>query len=163
MAVSLNLVLGVPVVEVLPAGNTPNSTTPTVTHDKLNQTLTLNANSTPSIAQVASGQKLMSAGAGTIDLTAVPSTNGATYNGNGQKVVAFEIQALATNAGNITVKFGASNPYNIFGASGQCTLVPGECIVNYKVSGGQAIGGTTKNIDLSGTTTDGISYIITMG
>ena len=163
MAVSLNFGLTFGPVETLTSASTPNATTPAVTHDKLNSSVSLSGTSTPVVSMVASNQKLMSAGAGTIDLTAVPSTNNATYNGNGLKVVAFAIQALATNAGAITVKFGAANPYNLFGASGQITIGAGEWVEKYFISNGTVIGAGAKNIDLSGTTTDGISYIFVMG
>ena len=82
---------------------------------------------------------------GTIDLS------GAPYSGNGKTPIRMFLQNLAANANNITVVFGASNPYIGFGAAFNITLKPGE---SCQLDGGTTIAtGSACNLDVSGTGT----------
>lgn len=156
------------VLETLSSVDTPTATAPVVTHDGMNEiTPALSASSSPAATVLAAGQYLLSGTTGSIDLTAIASTNGATVTGNGLKVQQFKIRAqkasAVANTGTITLKFGASNPYNLLGASWQIGLTTGESILDNCNNGKPVIGSGAKQIDISGTSGDGFEYLFVMG
>lgn len=120
--------------------------------DQLGETLTLTASSSVPVTKHAEFQKTMSGGAATIDLTALPGkTADETIDGTGLKVQLAKFRNLSTNANDITITFGASNPYNLCGSAFVITLKPGQSIM---FSGNEAapdVGGGAKEIDISGT------------
>lgn len=143
--------------------NVPDVASNSIVHNGFNKTLNLNSTTTPATTKTASFVKALSAGAGTIDLTALFGTNNLTTDGTGLKVIACKFQAVVGNANVITLKFGASNPYNLLGASWQVALQPGQEILLYAVSAAPVIGSGAKNIDLSGTGSQSVNCIIVMG
>ena len=81
----------------------------------LNTSKALNGATTPPVTKVAYGTQLLTAGAATLDLTALTGTNSGAISGTGLKVQVAKFQALATNANSITIVAGASNPYKLLG------------------------------------------------
>jgi len=82
-------------------------------------------------------------------------------DGTGLKVQLFKIKNKGAN--NLTVKFGASNPYNLLGASWTMILAQNQEITMYGNDATPDISSSAKNIDLSGTTTQTSEVVIVMG
>ena len=164
MSVSLAYLAQMTVTETL--GNNTDSSAAlkrVVTHDLFNTTATLNGATTPPATIVAAWKQLLTAGAATIDLTAMVGTNGATINGTGLKVQALKVKALAANANAITVATGASNGYGLAGAATSVTLAAGQEFMFYGNELTPDIAAGAKTIDLSGTGTQGVEIIIVCG
>jgi hypothetical protein len=141
--------------------NVPDISSPVLTHGGFNLAASLTALTTPPVSKTASFVKSLSGGTGTIDLTNLLGTNGAAVDGTTLKVQAVHFFNPSTH--NITLTFGASNPYNLCGSSWSKTLYPGEDWLNFFNSGPPTIDSTHKNIDLSGTGTDTLDCQIVMG
>lgn len=121
-----------------------SSTGAQVRHDQFNVgPTTLNASSTPPAAQCAS---LQLTGTQTIDLTALSGTNGATVNGNGQKVQAVLIQNPSTNTGDLTIAPAGVNPYPLQGTGNSFTIPKGGSILKYFGGNAPVIGAAAKGI-----------------
>lgn len=164
MAVALTYATNLTVVETL-ANNTPSAPDATrkVTHTNFNSAASLSAATTPPVTTAAFFQQLLTAGAATIDLTALTGTNGATVNLTGLKVQAIKFKALATNANPITIGEGASNGYELLGSGWTLDLAPGQEIVIYGNDATPDVGGSAKEIDLAGTGTQGLEVSIVAG
>jgi len=134
-----------------------------VTHDGFNTTVVLNSTSTPPASEVGCFEQDLTAGAATIDLTAMPSTNGATVDGTGKRVQAAKFKNPSDNANNMTITEGASNGYDGFGASFSIILVPGAEVTIFTNDGGTDISGTNKTIDIAGTSTQTLEVSLVLG
>lgn len=136
-----------------------------VTHDQYLVSQAFPSTSAPVLpaTKCAYFSKAMSAGAGTIDLAALTGTNGATVVGTGLKVQAFSFKNPTTNTGAITIEAGASNGYDIFGASGLVVLPVGAMVAMYVPEGTADIAGGDKDIDISGTTTETLECAFILG
>ena len=104
----------------------------------------------------------MTAGAATLDLRACEGTQGAV-DLNGLKPRVIIIEAKAGNANPITIAKGASNGYTGFGAAFSITLQPGQKVMIDDNGAGTAVSGTVKTLDVSGTGTQGLNYMIVGG
>jgi hypothetical protein len=136
----------------------------TVTLQMGNAALTLNGTTTPSVTKGTIFSKALASGVGTIDLTALPGlTAEETVNGTGLKVVLAVFQNPATNAGDITVTFGAANPYLLLGAGFLFKLKPGQLMPLYLLALAPTIGSGAKNVDISGTGTEALNVGLAMG
>jgi hypothetical protein len=134
-----------------------------VTHNGLNVQSSIDATTTPPATKVAGFQKALAAGVGTIDLTALPGTNGTTVDGTGLKVQAVKFRNPSSNANNITITVGASNGYQLHGAGWSITLRPGESYLWEGVDAAPDVGGSAKNIDLAGTLVQALDVLIVLG
>ena len=164
MPVAVTYASTLTVVETL-STNVPDATAPTVTHNGFNRTATLNASSTPPASKMASFQKALSAGAATIDLTALTGTNGATVDFTGLKMASVKFQNPATNANAITVKAGAATAYLIGGAAWSWILQPGDEFLweSGVVNAAPTVSGSLKSIDLAGTGSQALNVIMVAG
>lgn len=167
MAFSAQLKSELTVVETVPSAATPFAAEANrnVIHDQLNETVNLNSGSTPAATAVAAFQKALTAGAATIDLTALPLTGATsqTQSFNGLKLRAAKFRNPSSNSGAITIQTGASNGYAPFGTAGVVVLSPGQsALVNYE-SDAAAVSSTVKNIGLSGTGTEALDVILVAG
>ena len=130
----------------------------------LGETLTLTASSTVPATKHAEFQKVMSGGAGTIDLTALPGkTVDETINGTGLKVQTAKFRNLPTNANKITIKFGAANPYNLKGSTFTFELLPGQSDLFLGNDATPDIASGARTIDISGTGSQVLEVMIVMG
>lgn len=125
----------------------------------------LNANSaaTPpgDVTEAWSGNKVMTAGAATIDLTSLTQVGlSSAVSLSGLKIRAIQILAPAANAAAITVAPGASNGYTQIGTVGP--IKPGGSALLI-LPGTSAVDGTHKNLDISGTGTDSVSIQVVAG
>jgi len=118
--------------------------------------------STPSCVQRAGADVAMTAGALSLDLTALLGTNGATVVGSG-RVQMVKFFNPATNANAITIAKGASNGYDGFGSSFSITLAPGAEVLLRTLGNGSVIGSTNRILDVTGTLTQVLSYEIIIG
>ena len=162
MSVSVNYVSSITVTETL-TDQYLSSSDSTLTFNGLNTDTTLTSITSVPVTMHASGRKTMSAGAGTIDLRALPSTNAVSIDGNGLKVQAFKFRNLSTNANNITITAGASNGYLILGTAGSIILYPGCEVQCYLKDQAADIDATHKTIDIAGTVSQILEYEIVMG
>lgn len=125
--------------------------------------LSLDADSDPDVTEGGFCEKAMTAGAATIDLTALVDVQGRTINLDTLRVRAVKIRALDANAAAVTVAKGASNGYTGFGLAFSVTLAAGQEATLYLGATGTAVSATEKTLDLSGTGTDGIQLAIAAG
>ncbi len=109
----------------------------------------LSATTTPAAQDSASFVQALTAGAATIDLSALTGTNGRAVNGTGKKILAIFLKPLGANP--MTFTAGASNGYLLFGASGSVAVPNGGFLLKGFGSALSAIDGTHKTIDVAGT------------
>jgi len=131
--------------------NVPDAANPIINHTGFDESGTLNSTSTPPVTKVACFEKVLVAGAATIDLTALPGTGGGTVDGTGLKVQAIKIRNPAANTNKLHVVPGASAGYNLWGAAFHIILNPGESLLWVGVDHANvpAVAGGAKNIDIS--------------
>ena len=136
-------------------------TDPSITHNH-GTTKTLNSTSTPAGTKVASGQIALVDGAATLDLSAVPSKDNVTVNGTGLTVQSVKFIVPGENA--ITVEKGGTNGYDGLGtAFSEDSGANGGEENRLTMGHGSAIGSGNKPLDLTGTGTDVLQYIIVFG
>lgn len=134
----------------------------TVTHNGYDTSQSLTGATTPPVDSCAYFEKALSAGAGTIDLTALTGTNGATINLNGKKPVAIRIRGKAGNANPITITKGAANGYDGMGDL-EVAVKANQEFTYYFHTGASAVSGTNKTIDLAGTGSQSVEVSIIGG
>lgn len=162
MSVRVNYQSSLTVRETLET-NVPAASDAEILHSGYDTNAALNSSSTPTATKHAAFAKALSAGAATIDLTALTGTNGVTVDGTGLKVVAVKFQNPSTNANDIQICFGASNAY-LFGnnAAWKHTLCPRDEYL-CKFHNNPSIDATHKNIDLAGTAAQTLNCEIVLG
>lgn len=166
MAASASLGLTLTMIEEIPATNTglaASAAQRQVTHNAFNVTAALSGSTTPPASLAVSFVQALTAGSATIDLTAMPGTNGATKSGSGLKVVAALFAAPDTNANPITISEGASNGYELLGDGWSVTLKPGQSLLWYGVAQAPTVGGAAKTIDLAGTGSQVLNCALLLG
>lgn len=156
MTISVQDVMQLTVTETL--GGEFVGTDNTVTSDGMNESATLTASSTPPVTKYSFGRAIMTAGAGTIDLTSLPNADGvaAQVTFLGLKVNGWILHNPGLN--NIAVTEGTSNGYPLQGASFLFTIRPGE---TFKVKGadvGTDVASGDRTIDISGTGSQYLEY-----
>src|SRR5262245_32553766 len=115
------------VIETL-TGAYVSSTDNTVTYNGLNSYTALDQTTTPPVSKHSIGMINLASGAGTIDLTTLPSAAGVAgaVTFNGLTVNAYKVVNPAANTGTISLTAGATNPYLLHGTAWKFTLRPGE-------------------------------------
>jgi len=135
----------------------------TVTHNALDTRSVLNADSDVPATTVAAFAEELSAGAATIDLTALSGTQG-EVDGTGLKVQALKVIAAAANTEVVTVGDGAANGYELLGDGWTMDLAPGQEVLVYGNEAAPDISGTASDIDLASSDLDAIvNVIVVMG
>ncbi len=94
-----------------------NAADPTITHTLGAHADTLTATTTPPVTKTYSDDLALIAGAATIDLQALPSSESTTVDFTGLKVQLVKITTPATNTEEVVFDIGAANGYNLFGAT----------------------------------------------
>ncbi len=172
MSISVTSAFKCTVVETL-GQNTPSAPDATrkVTHSSFNVEETRNVSSVPAAQEVACFQKTLVAGAATIDLTSLTSTNGRVYDATGKRL----LEILITNdaATKVTIAAGASNGYvssNVpFSTTG--IGVQGKTSGNdvggrvhcYFGSSAPLVSGSVKTLDLAGSSTETVNITMVFG
>lgn len=162
MSVTANYVSTLTVTEVL--GNIPlaNPSESSIVHDQLNRTVSMSATTTVVASVVVAETFALTAGAATIDLTALTGTNSKTVDATGLKLQAIKAYNAVGNSA-FTLKAGATNPYLAFGTAWSITLNADCEIMAYLAGTAPAVGGTAKTIDLAGTGTQAIKLMLVFG
>lgn len=117
---------------------------------------------TPSPATMTS-QKVytLSTGAATIDLRALYGAGGSVQDANGLKVQGIFLKNLGANV--MTFTAGASNGYEIFGASGSVAIQPGAFLAMSFNDGSPDVAAGDKTIDVAGTGSQTFECAIILG
>lgn len=161
MAVSVNYAFAATISETLPNNTgSADDAKRRVTHDAFNEAGVLSAASSPPVTTQASFVQSLTAGAATIDLTALTGTNGAAVDGTGLRVQILRVKNLGANA--LTIEQGDSNGYDGLGAA--VFVLPQNGVAMFFLNdAGSNIGGSNKTIDLTGTATQTSEWTIVMG
>lgn len=130
----------------------------TITHDGMNRTITPTPTTVVSIFR-----KTMSGGAATIDFTALPTTNGATVDATGLKLQVAMFTVPSTNANGVNIGPGASNGYDIWGASNDITLAPNNTNCTYFADASPDVASGDKTIDIAGTGSQVLDCLLVFG
>ena len=152
----------VTVTEIL-AANAGSLSDKTVKHSAYDSAQTFDADSDVPVTKVAAFEADLAAGSGSIDLTALTGTNGATVDGTGLKVQAIKLIAKADNANPLTIAVGAANGYELLGANFEVALSAGQEVTIFGNEAAPEIGGAAKAFDLTGTGEQGLYVIVVMG
>lgn len=146
------------------SGGNASAADNSLTIDGLKTTASLGVASSPPPAVDAAGTATLSGGALTLDLRALADEDtGTVVDGNGLKVQMYKFKAAAGNANPITITAGASNGYELFGASGSLTLHPGDEVLVKCTETKPDIDATHKTLDLAGTGSQTLDYHLVMG
>jgi hypothetical protein len=117
---------------------------------------------TPSPATVYSGNVYaLVTGAKTIDLRALYTVAGGEGDGNGLKVQGMFFKNLGAN--NMTIVAGASNGYEIFGASGSVVVPPSGWLCMFFNDASADVAAGDKEIDVSGTGSQTFELALILG
>jgi hypothetical protein len=139
----------------------------TITINGLNETGTLNASSSVPATKVASGQLTMTAGAATLDLTALVNTAsaGQTVTHTGLKPQIMILRNLSTNANNMTVGKGASNGWSpvAAGTTWSLPLAPAQSHMFLLKDLAIDVAAGAKDIDVAGTGSQILEWTIVSG
>lgn len=163
MSVSVTMGMKLTAVETLddavPAISSSNRT---VTFDGFDlDDLTLNVSSNPPATKCAYFTKTLAAGAGTIDLTALPHQEGVTVDGTGLKVQGLIVRNDGDN--NLVIEPGDSNAYNLLGATFKITVFPG-CTCEFEFQDQTPdIASGAKSLKLTGTLVEESSWGFILG
>ena len=135
-----------------------------IVHNGLNTSVTLPSTS-PAVpaTQVAFGQLALSSGAGAIDLRTLTGTNGKAIDGNGLKVQAVIFRNKSTNTNPITLSEGTSNGYELLGNGFTLKLTPGQVAQFYLRDAAPDVGASAKTIDIAGTGSEVLEYLVVLG
>jgi hypothetical protein len=161
MSVTVAYSLQLTVNETLTAA--PDAASQVIVHKDYNKAGYLTSLTTPPVTKVSSFLAALTAGAKTIDLRTLTAAGGVALDGNGLKVQCVKINNPSTNTGALTVVPGASNGYNLFGATSKLVLNPGEYIEWVGYDALPDIDATHKTIDLTGTGTESSEWVIVLG
>jgi hypothetical protein len=122
---------------------------------------TLDSASTVAIDDVFSDRRSLTAGALTLDLSALTSTLATTKDFTGKRVKGLFVMGSPSNTGGILIKKGASNGYEIFGSSsGQATVHPGCPLEVLFGSNLAVVGAANEEVDFSSADLDAEFEII---
>lgn len=110
---------------------------------------TLDAASSLPVSKAWADKRTLTAGVDTIDLTSLTGPFASSIDLTGLRVQIMRITADKSNSEDLVVKFGASNPYPIFGAAGTVNIPPGGALLmlfNAKLA---LVAASVKDIDVS--------------
>lgn len=134
-----------------------------VLHNGLSFTGSLNSSTQIPATKVVSGSLALTAGAGTLDLRALTGTNGGAVDLNGLKIQLLLVRAKAANANAITLGEGAANGYELLGNGWTVTLQPGQALYLFGNEQAPDVAAAARTIDLAGTGTQGVDFIVVAG
>jgi hypothetical protein len=143
--------------------NTGSSATAgrTVTHDQFNSAKVLNGTSTPPCTKVAAFTQALTAGAATIDLTALVGANGVAVDGTGLKLQVLRVKNLGAN--DLTITPGVSSGYAFAGAASKIILGANDEALLLANDTRPDVAAGVKNIDLAGTLVQTSQWTVILG
>jgi hypothetical protein len=162
--ISASLKIELAVTETLTTAESPliDSGDSTV-KEKISVSKTLSASSTPDGELHAAMQIAMTAGAATIDFTALTRHGGGAVSFNGKIVRCVVFENPATNANSITIAEGAANGLALLGAAFSIILKPGHSIGINLDDDGPTVGAADKNVDITGTASQVLNMVAVAG
>lgn len=138
-----------------------------VLYDGFDSSHELTGATTPAVDTPAFAEITLTAGAATLDLTAVACLDGTIKDFTGKKIRAIKFRVKAANAGAFTIAKGASNGYTGFGSAFSVTLPAnaggGAWVQFYDAGVGTAVSGSVKTLDITGTGTQVLQVAILGG
>ena len=135
-----------------------------ITHSSFNESVTLDADSTPPATKTANFVFTLDDSGGTksLDLNALVGTNAAVVDGEDLKVQYCKINNISDNT--VKINYGASTSYDMMGADFVINLLAGQWFGFYGNDATPDIeGGVTDLIDFTGTEADTFEITIVMG
>lgn len=139
----------------------------TRTYNGLDAETTLNSSSTPDAEDAAYFRITLSGGAATLDLTAMlhQIDTGVTVSksATGKKIRAWRFKAPTGNTGNIVVTKGASNGYSPVGTTFTKVIAPGGNSGDDFYTSAGDVGGSAKNLDITGTGSEYVDVGVVWG
>lgn len=160
MAVSVNYNCGLTVDETFDL-SIDDVTDPTARHDIGSVAGTRTATSDVKATKVASITGTLTAGAETLDLTALDKGNLPNETFTGLKVKNWKISCPSSNTAGVAFVVGAANPYDLFGsASDRITILPGQTQCGDCVDQLENVDATHKTLDLSSGDVDATYSIV---
>ena len=162
MSITVTLTDTLAVTETITGPDVSSATIPhlnTLTHTQLT------SSTTPPVTKHVAKLVALTAGAATIDLTALTAwgTNGVTEDCSGLKLQILQLKATSANANPITITKGASNGYEAFGADWSLALSGGQEATLYGNDKTPDVAAGAKTIDLAGTLVQSILVVMTFG
>ena len=137
----------------------------TVTLSGLNETVQATGTTTPPVSVATAFPAVLSSGALTISLEALPGlTPSEILNAAGLKGTFLKLSNPIANANKITASQGASNGWRLDGATNwSIPLAPGQSILLNLDGQTDAVGASHLNIDLAGTGSQVLNVGIALG
>jgi hypothetical protein len=126
-------------------------------------TVALSPTSTPTATAAVYASVALTAGAATLDLTALTGPGGAAVTMTGLKGRLIRITNPSSNANSVTVSKGASNGFTGLGTSFSVTIPVGGEFTFYDGGNGVAVSGTVKTLDFAGTGTQAFQVTVVAG
>ena len=123
----------------------------------------LTSSTTPPATKVWSDQVALSGGAVTLDLEALVNVNLPNINFVGLKVQVLVMSCPASNSGPITIVPGASNDYDIGGASMSFAVSPGGMLVYLSDDDAPDVASADSELDFSGTSAEVFDILMVAG
>lgn len=133
-----------------------------IVHSGYDVSRSLTASTTPDATKCSYQTVAMTLGAATVDLTSL-LLNGVAVTLTALKPRVVRVTALVANSGSVTVAKGASNGYDGMGSAFSVTLEPGQSFMFEFYTTGNAVGGSNKTLDLTGSGTDGVRLTTVAG
>lgn len=162
MAISARYSAELSVSETLES-NVAAATSATIRHEGFNSAYNIRpANGDAPGAIVVADILSLTAGALTIDLTNLAGTDG-TKDGTGLKVQAVLIRNHDEGNAAMTFGVGASNGYQLKGATWEETLLVGQEMLFYGNDATPDIEASAKTIDVTGTGTESFQFMVVLG
>ena len=147
-----------------PALGLDQVTNPRITHQMtMPIPFKLNSTTTPPATKVWSDNVALAAGAKTLDLEALVNDNLPNVNFNGLKVQVFMMSCPSANTGPITVTPGASNDYDLGGASMSVAVNPGDTVIFLFLDNAPDVAAADSELDFAGTGTETFDILMVAG
>ena len=132
-----------------------------VVHDAYGLATTIKADSAVPATKVAAGIQTLTAGALTMDLTALTGTNGAAVTALGLKLQVWLLKNLG--AAVMTFSEGASNGYAALGASFSFKLLQNQMAQFYLADAAPDVASGDRTIDVAGTGSQTFQNVMVLG
>jgi PKD repeat protein len=160
MAVQLSYAGTAKIQETLASG-VDGAGTPTILHSSFDDQGTLTASTTPPVTKCVVKVIALVAGAATINLATITGTNGLAQDSTGLKVQYFRVKNLGAAA--MTFTAGASEGYNLAGASFNMAILPGQWFIFFGNDATPDVAAADRQIDVAGTGTDTFELTLVTG
>lgn len=158
MSVTATITAGIVAMETLET-NVADCSFKTINHNQWAKSLSLSATSTPAVNQF-SGLVLTinGFGAASVNLQAIPGTNGSVFDGSGLKLIGLFVE----NLGSHEMAIGETGT-NLYDAIGHNTIPVGGCALLYFKSGASVIQAGNQMIYASGTAGETSRWQVLLG